>query len=85
MVPAGQLRRGRAALAAAPRAPAAAKQKLFAPFFSTKGNKGTGLGLPVAKKLVEEHGGSIHVASAPGRGTEFTLLLPARPAEEPPQ
>ena len=64
---------------------AAAKQKLFAPFFSTKGNKGTGLGLPVAKKLVEEHGGSIHVESEPGRGTEFTLLLPARPAGEPPQ
>jgi len=64
---------------------AAAKQKLFAPFFSTKGNKGTGLGLPVTKKLVEEHGGSIHVESEPGRGTEFTLLLPARPAEEPPQ
>jgi signal transduction histidine kinase len=63
---------------------AAAQQKIFAPFFSTKGNKGTGLGLPVARKLVEEHGGSIRIESEPGRGTEFILLLPARPMGDAP-
>jgi signal transduction histidine kinase len=57
-----------------------ARDKLFKAFFSTKGGKGTGLGLPVTKKIVEEHGGSIRVDSTPGAGTQFTLLLPLRPA-----
>ena len=50
---------------------------LFEPFRSTKGLKGTGLGLVVTKKLVEEHRGSIKFESAPGKGTTFTILLPA--------
>lgn len=50
---------------------------LFQPFKSTKGLKGTGLGLVVTKKLVEEHGGSISVESTPAKGTTFTILLPA--------
>jgi signal transduction histidine kinase len=58
---------------------APAREKLFAPFFSTKGNKGTGLGLAVTKKIVEEHGGTLRVESAPGAGTEFALILPAAP------
>jgi signal transduction histidine kinase len=58
----------------------AARDQLFKAFFSTKGGKGTGLGLPVTKKIVEEHGGTIQVDSRPGEGTEFTLLLPMRPA-----
>ncbi len=49
---------------------------LFTPFYSTKGQSGTGLGLVVTKKIVEEHGGEIHVDSAPHEGTTFTIELP---------
>lgn len=48
-------------------------------FHSSKGNKGTGLGLAVTRKIVREHGGRIGVESAVGKGTTFTVLLPARP------
>ncbi len=51
-------------------------QKLFRVFFSTKGNRGTGLGLPVSKKIIEEHGGSLQVDSVLDQGTTFTILLP---------
>ena len=50
--------------------------KVFTSFFSTKGSKGTGLGLPVSQKIVSEHGGFIAVASKPGHGTTFSLKLP---------
>ena len=50
---------------------------LFELFHSTKGNRGTGLGLPVAKKIVEEHEGTISVNSKAGEGTTFTISLPA--------
>ena len=49
---------------------------MFELFHSTKGNRGTGLGLAVAKKIVDEHEGSIAVRSAPGEGTTFTIHLP---------
>ena len=49
---------------------------MFELFHSTKGNRGTGLGLAVAKKIVEEHEGSIGVRSTPGEGTTFTIHLP---------
>ena len=52
------------------------RAKLFTMFFSTKGSKGTGLGLLVSHKVATEHGGSIHVASQPGEGTTFTVKLP---------
>jgi PAS domain S-box-containing protein len=58
------------------------REKLFTSFFSTKGHRGTGLGLLVTRKLVEEHGGKIDVGSTPGKGTTFTVQLPERPAED---
>jgi signal transduction histidine kinase len=57
------------------------KEKLFQSFFSTKGAKGTGLGLLVTQKLVEEHGGRIFVQSEQGQGTTFTIDLPQHPPE----
>jgi two-component system NtrC family sensor kinase len=52
------------------------RARLFEPFFSTKGTRGTGLGLSVSWGLVEEHGGWIEVESAPGEGSRFTIRLP---------
>jgi signal transduction histidine kinase len=48
----------------------------FRPFFSTR-QGGTGLGLPTARKIVEAHGGTLEAQSEPGRGTKFTIRLPA--------
>ena len=58
-------------------------QRVFEAFFTTKGSKGTGLGLTVSRKLIEELGGRIAVASVPGHGATFTLSLPTEPAAEP--
>ena len=52
------------------------KANLFKSFFSTKGAKGTGLGLLVTKKLIEEHHGTIDVASQLGKETTFSIRLP---------
>jgi len=49
---------------------------LFKPFMSTKGTKGTGLGLAVSRKIIREHGGDITVATQPAEGCTFTLSLP---------
>lgn len=51
--------------------------KVFEPYFSTK-ETGTGLGLAIVKKAVDDHGGTISVASKEGSGTTFTIILPAR-------
>lgn len=57
------------------------RQKIFEPFFSTKGAHGTGLGLSVSYSIIERHEGSISVTSEPGEGTTFTIDLPAVVAE----
>jgi signal transduction histidine kinase len=54
---------------------------IFRPFFTTKGH-GTGLGLSLARRMVESHGGTISVASTLGQGTQFTVLLPTHRAEK---
>ena len=51
------------------------QNKLFSRFFSTKDGRGTGLGLCVTQKIIEEHGGNISVQSSPGRGSIFTISL----------
>jgi two-component system NtrC family sensor kinase len=50
---------------------------LFAPFASTKKSRGTGLGLPVTKKILDEHGGKVLVESTADEGSRFTIELPA--------
>jgi signal transduction histidine kinase len=57
------------------------KSKLFSSFFSTKGPQGTGLGLLVTSKLIEEHKGAIDVDSQVGVGTTFRIRLPLVPCE----
>jgi PAS domain S-box-containing protein len=52
------------------------REKLFTLFFSSKGSKGTGLGLFIANKMIRQHGGSIQVESEPGQGTRFILRIP---------
>ena len=52
--------------------------KIFWPFFTTKGEgKGIGVGLAISKRIIEDYGGKINVASTQGRGTTITLCLPA--------
>ena len=56
-------------------------EAIFTVFVSRKGGRGTGLGLPVTRKILEEHGGQVRVESSVGQGSKFTLELPATPAE----
>jgi signal transduction histidine kinase len=52
------------------------RERLFEPFHTTKGTKGTGLGLRNVQDTVRRHGGRITVETAPGQGTEFRIWLP---------
>jgi len=51
---------------------------IFRPFYTTKGN-GTGLGLSLARRIVEEHHGHVEVSSVVGKGTKFVVFLPFHP------
>lgn len=54
--------------------------KIFQPYFTTKdARQGTGLGLNIVQRLVREGGGALHVKTEPGRGTAFSVILPAAP------
>ena len=55
------------------------RESLFTLFFSSKGNRGTGLGLFIANKIIAQHGGNIKVESKPKRGSSFKLTIPIKP------
>jgi signal transduction histidine kinase/CheY-like chemotaxis protein/tetratricopeptide (TPR) repeat protein len=68
------------------------RAKLFTPFFTTKGERGTGLGLCLSQQIVERHGGEIALDSEPGKGTRVSVTIPvaqdavtatAAPAQRP--
>ncbi|MEJ1781137.1 ATP-binding protein, partial [Escherichia coli] len=54
------------------------QKKIFDPFFTTKAS-GTGLGLALSQRIINAHQGDIRVASLPGYGATFTLILPINP------
>ena len=64
-----------------PGVPPEVQRQLFNPFFTTK-DGGTGLGLPISVRIVEEHGGTIEVQRRVGEGTTFRVLLPLAGGEE---
>ena len=53
--------------------------KIFHLFFSTKGQKGTGIGLASTRKVIEDHGGTIEFESTENQGTRFRIFLPTTP------
>ena len=60
-----------------------AQKKVFDPFFTTKEKgQGTGLGLPISRGIIEEHGGAITLQSVPGQGTVFSITLPVNRKNE---
>ena len=54
------------------------QEKIFTPFFSSKGTKGTGLGLFIANTIIKQHGGEINVKSKVGQGTLFQIKIPGK-------
>jgi CheY-like chemotaxis protein len=60
------------------------ERRMFEPFFTTKPlGQGTGLGLPLCRGIVEDHGGALRVDGRPGRGARFVVELPVQPAAGP--
>jgi PAS domain S-box-containing protein len=57
--------------------------RIFEPFYSTKGERGTGLGLSASHGIIENHGGDINVTSQPGKGTRFEVILPLQESVAP--
>ena len=60
------------------------RQRCFEPFFSTKGDAGTGLGLASAYGIIQRHGGEIRIHSKPGQGSTFTIRLPIHTGQPAP-
>jgi signal transduction histidine kinase len=60
----------------------ALKDRIFGPYFTTKGKEGSGIGLFIASTIIREHKGKIEVASDPGKGTLFTIMLPKLTGDE---
>jgi signal transduction histidine kinase len=56
--------------------------QIFTAFYSSKGRRGTGLGLFITHKIISQHGGTISVHSSPGRGSRFTIKLPKQACPE---
>ncbi|HOS94208.1 MAG TPA: HAMP domain-containing sensor histidine kinase, partial [Armatimonadota bacterium] len=68
-----------------PGVPAEIQERIWEPFYTTRGAEGTGLGLDICRQIVAQHRGTIGLESEPGRGATFTVRLPAsgsRPPEE---
>ena len=59
------------------------RSRIFQGFFSTKGSRGTGLGLMITKKIIDEHGGDIELTSATGKGTTVRIRLSERDCHDP--
>jgi signal transduction histidine kinase len=57
--------------------------RIFVPFYTTKGSRGTGLGLSLCRRIAELHDGSLTAVSTPGKGSRFTLTLPLKDAPVP--
>jgi signal transduction histidine kinase len=66
-----------------PGIPIERQEEIFRPYFSGKSG-GSGLGLPTARRIVEEHGGRLSLHSEPGRGSDFTIHLPRSAGVVPP-
>lgn len=62
--------------------PEEVKKKMFNLFFSTKGERGSGIGLAVTRKIIEQHGGQIEVETEEGKGSTFIIRLPIHPQNE---
>jgi signal transduction histidine kinase len=60
----------------------ATRERIFQPYFTTKSG-GSGLGLPMARRLIEAHQGRIDLHSELGRGSDFTIIIPASPSTRP--
>ncbi len=65
-----------------PGIPPEIREQIFLPFFTTKPG-GTGLGLAISHRIVQDHHGTLDVASEAGRGTSFSVLLPGLPFPRP--
>ena len=59
------------------------REEVFRPFASTKGQRGTGLGLPVTRRIIEDHGGEILLLDVQGGGCRFRIILPRGASDDP--